>query len=149
MYRFTSKVEVKNEDDCWVWLAGKSSGGYGSFRFEGKIVGAHIVAYKLHYGIADLQGMSVLHTCDNPSCVNPKHLFLGTAKDNALDKVAKGRHNDHKGEKHPSVKLTEQLVKYIREQVAKGTSQAAIAKEVGVTRANICTIVHKRSWTHV
>ncbi len=149
MRRFTDKVDIKNKDDCWNWLGGKSSDGYGNFRFEGKIVGSHVVAYKLHHNVNDLKGLHVLHTCDNPSCVNPEHLFLGTASDNAIDKVSKGRHNDHKGELHPMVKLTEQLVIYIREQFKRGKSQAAIAREVKVTRNNIHHIVHRRSWTHI
>ena len=89
MKRFWDKVDKTGE--CWIWTAYTKTDGYGQFKFDGKMRGAHRMAWLLTNGeIPD--GMLVCHTCDNPSCVNPNHLFLGTNQDNADDKMNKGRH---------------------------------------------------------
>ena len=76
-------------DGCWEWLASKNPDGYGRVRRFGRMESAHRIAYELYVGA--IEDKQVLHTCDNPSCVNPKHLFLGTHKENMEDKVRKGR----------------------------------------------------------
>lgn len=88
--RFAQKVIEGDVKSCWNWTAGKSKAGYGHFWLRGKSFGAHRIAMMLHTGILD-QSMLVCHTCDNPSCCNPSHLFYGTPLDNMLDKVSKGR----------------------------------------------------------
>ena len=88
--RFLTKYEVDSKTDCWLWTGWKTSKGYGGFSLNGKDVGAHRVSYMLFKHDVD-EKLSVLHTCDNPSCVNPDHLFLGTQQDNMLDKKSKGR----------------------------------------------------------
>lgn len=90
-FRFWDKVLIG--DECWVWQAGiKPHNGYGAFSLNGREMVAHRVAWLLCHGeIPD--GLRVLHHCDNPPCVRPDHLFLGTQKDNVLDAVAKGRHS--------------------------------------------------------
>lgn len=86
--RFWEKVDKSG--DCWWWTAATDTGGYGRFNDGDRLLGAHRYSYKLHHGeIPD--GLYVLHTCDNKPCVNPKHLWLGTARDNSLDMVKKGR----------------------------------------------------------
>lgn len=90
--RFDRKFEKRGPDECWPWTGAREKSGYGrihvsSYRSPGW---AHRVSYELAVGVIP-EGMEVCHTCDNPSCVNPAHLFVGTTKDNALDKVAKGR----------------------------------------------------------
>ena len=147
--RFLCKIDIKSENECWNWTASKCSDGYGHFRFEGSIVGSHIVMYKLYNNIKDLQGLHILHSCDNPACCNPKHLRAGTASENAIDKVNKNRHNNHKGELHPSVTLTEEIVLLIRKLYKEGKSQAELGRKFEVTRANIHYIVHNKSWSHI
>jgi len=86
--KFWSKV--KRSDDCWEWQGGKSPLGYGRVRHEGKDWFAHRVAYYLIYGVHP-GNLSVCHKCDNPPCVRPDHLFLGTRHDNMMDSARKGR----------------------------------------------------------
>lgn len=90
--RFWSKAEVRGPDECWPWLAAAGPRGYGRFWMDGRLRPAHVVAWELRHRQPFPTGMDGCHTCDTPECVNPAHIFPGTAKDNALDSVAKGRH---------------------------------------------------------
>ena len=89
LQRFWEKVQKKS-GGCWTWLGAKNNQGYGNFNVGGKFERAHRIAYCLSIGEVPA-GLFVLHHCDNPSCVNPKHLFLGTQKDNMQDCLKKGR----------------------------------------------------------
>lgn len=89
--RFKKKYLINDQTDCWEWTASKNNIGYGMFRFDSNgMRTAHRVSYEMHKGPIP-QGHVVCHTCDNPKCVNPDHLWTGTLKDNAQDMVAKGR----------------------------------------------------------
>ena len=142
--RFWRFVDKSDDDSCWLWSGGTVGRGYGSIMLPDQSTGtAHRVSYEIHYGeIPD--GMNVLHKCDNPPCVNPKHLFLGTHADNSLDMTDKNRQAN--GESCGLSKLTESDIKYIRES---DLTQKELAKEFGVTQANISEIKRGRTWRHV
>ena len=106
MKRFFDKIE--KTDTCWIWKAGlRGKTGYGAFKLNSKVIDAHRVSYELHHGVIP-DGVYVCHTCDNRKCVNPDHLFLGTAKDNWQDGFDKNRIkllggiDTEKLKKHPS-----------------------------------------------
>lgn len=145
--RFWSKV--RRGEGCWTWLASTSPRGYGNIRWRGRKHRANRIAWELERGPVP-EGMFVCHSCDNPSCVNPDHLFLGTAKDNAQDRTQKGRNRSCRGETHGMVKLTSQQVLEIRQRWAAGPpNQRLLAQEYGVCRPLISMIVHRRIWAHI
>ncbi len=141
--RFWSKVDKTSKNECWLWTACKHEDGYGLFKYEGKQCYAHRVSYKIEYG-SITNGLCVCHSCDNTSCVNPEHLFLGSYKDNTRDAVRKGRLA--KGEKQGSSKLTETDIKLIRKDTRP---ERVIAKDYDVGGTTIGLIRRKETWKHV
>lgn len=149
--RFWSKV-VKS-DGCWEWQGGRFAGpGYGRFSIKHKNTLAHRVAWELTYGpIPD--GLFVCHRCDNPSCVRPGHLFLGTALDNNRDMAAKGRRADFRGrtgkplpgEMNGAAKLRAVDVLAIR----NAPSASGLAATYGVTASMIYRIRRGEAWRHL
>jgi hypothetical protein len=162
--RFMAKVE-KSESGCWNWIGGKDKKGYGKFSIgrshnpdgtrRNSMVTATRVVYELLVGpIPDTQGFHgtcVLHHCDNPSCVNPEHLFLGSNSDNVHDMDVKNRRVNAqlKGSAHHASKLTEEAVYEIAKRIKAGESQVGIAKEFGVIPATINHIKKGRLWNHL
>jgi len=140
--RFRAKIR-RHSCGCWIWDAGKMPSGYGHFKFNGKTLKAHRIAWSLKHGEIP-KGMQILHKCDIPSCVNPDHLFLGTHTDNMRDKVRKGRQT--KGRGHWSNKLTESQVLEIKERLGKGERQEAIAEQFGLCQATVSQIKLGRAW---
>ena len=146
--RFEAKF-TKSEG-CWEWNAYKDRVGYGTFRIAERHQMAHRVAYQLYVGEIPA-GLCVCHHCDNPRCVNPAHLFLGTQADNMRDRENKGRgvFPGLSGENHGSAKLTEAQVIEIRAKYGEGARQVDLAKEFGVTQSIISMIVCGRVWTKI
>lgn len=143
--RFTDKADVCGPDDCWEWTAGKNKAGYGTIHIQGGMYISHRVAYFIRYGV-DPGELLVCHKCDNPSCVNPDHLFLGTHQDNSDDKVSKGRDVHARGEQCGMAKLTEQDVQEILESDKTNT---VLATHFGVRNCEISDIKRGKIWKHV
>jgi hypothetical protein len=144
--RFLAKV-VKTEG-CWLWTARKTPQGYGRFGYQGENRLAHRVAFEL-FKAPFASGLHVLHRCDNPGCVNPDHLFLGTNAANVEDKVSKGRAQRLEGERNGRSKLTEADVLAIRDAVARGVHRQELARLYGVAPMHINSVAARRSWRHV
>lgn len=143
--RFWSKV--KKSRGCWEWIGAKDGAGYGylgTTRGQ-KPLKAHRVSYELNIG--PIGGLHVCHKCDNPICVNPAHLFLGTMQDNMADKMAKGRGGQLSGERHFKAKTTRAMAKKIHEMRKQGTSQQAIADSLGVSQNCVSKILSGNHWT--
>lgn len=149
--RFWSKVE--KTDGCWEWKGRKLPKGYGKIGFKGKEEYAHRVSWILHFGEIPRK-IQVCHTCDNPSCVRPSHLFLGTNSDNQLDCEMKGRRNRPKdfqvGSSNNKAKLTESDVMEIRIMYASGQyKQKHLAELFGVGETTVTDILIGNKWSHV
>lgn len=146
--RFWAKVDKRTDDECWPWTASLVR-GYGWLSRGGQSAGriyAHRLSFEMHYGpIPD--GLSVLHHCDNPPCVNPRHLFSGTQADNIADKVQKGR--QQRGEQAGGAKLTTREVIEIKRARSAGTAVAALASQFGVNKSAISRIANGTRWAHV
>ena len=138
------RCTINKETNCWEWDGGVDSWGYGQFFKYKKTHKAHRTMYKEIYGNIPF-GMFVCHTCDNPKCINPDHLWLGTPKENAHDRDKKGRHHKFVGEEHPQAKLNWELVKMIRQNPHKYT-QKKLADICGVSLSTIRDVVYNRYW---
>jgi predicted XRE-type DNA-binding protein len=145
--RFLDKIEIDDQTGCWNWTAGKWGKGYGQFSVSGRPMSAHRFSYQHFVGeIPD--GLDVLHSCDNPGCVNPEHLWLGTNEDNIADKVSKGRSGV--GSDNPNAKITAETVLVIRELVGSGqVKQSEIADQLGLSRQGVSDIVNRKVWRNV
>jgi len=134
-------VKRGRKSECWEWQ-GTTVYGYGQFSFKQKRYRANRAAYEAHYGV-DPGDMFVCHRCDNPTCCNPHHLFLGTVEDNTADMVAKGR--SARGWRHNKTKLDIEDVRYIRKAHESG---ASLARRYGVSGAAISSIKAGKNWGH-
>jgi hypothetical protein len=145
--RFWAKVA--RGPGCWEWT-GALSRGYGQFAVGGskRVLGAHRVSWE-HVNGPVPPGLFVLHRCDNPRCVRPDHLFIGTIKDNTADMLAKGRHNPPRGSRCGTSKLTESDAAAIRSLAAEGFAHPIIASRFSVSRPTVSLIVARKTWRHV
>lgn len=155
---------VRVVGDCWEWTGSRSFWGYGTAYMDGKPYRAHRASYLVFVGEIP-EGMFVLHKCDNPACVRPSHLFVGTLSDNAQDCARKGRSGAQRhprsmvryvpperrsrGTKRPSAKLNDAAVIEIRGLLASGTSMRQIALRYGVSHQIIRRIRNGEGWKHV
>lgn len=141
--RFDEKW-YEDENGCHIWTAAKNPKGYGNFGAKGKVHKSHRWAFERVYGYLP---EVVMHICDVPSCVNPKHLRPGTHGDNVKDKMDKGRHNCARGEAHGGAKLTLEQVEEIREKYGKGGRQYnELGREYGVSGKAVSKIIKGLSW---
>lgn len=150
--RFWEKVNKQGPDDCWNWTATKDGLGYGWIGDGDKhMTRAHRVSYILNVGpIPTTEPRTlVLHHCDNPSCVNPAHLWLGTDKDNCDDMIAKHRDAHCRGGDCHSATFTPELVKIIRLRIENGEVIRKLAQEYNVTPNAIQKIKKRSSWAWV
>ncbi len=142
--RFWKHVNRAADDECWTWTGSHDKGGYGLFYPERpqypQTIHAQRFMYILQHGSID-KSLDVCHTCDNPGCVNPRHLFAGTTQDNMLDMTKKGRHG--------TVKLTFEQVRDIRRRCAAGELQYRLAQEFNVVNSCICNVVNRKTFAFV
>ena len=136
---------IVTETGCAEWTGYRDGDGYGIVRVGGKNKRAHRVSYTLSMGpIPD--GFHVLHRCDNPPCINPDHLFLGTNYDNVKDKISKGRDRGVHGTENRHNKLTPEQVIEIRNSTG---TQRAVAAQYGVSGSLVNYIRNRKSWKHL
>jgi hypothetical protein len=150
--KFESKFIKGSSDECWLWLGNIDKDGYGDFHAyvgipkKRRKFSAHRCSYRFYVN-EKLDGFVVCHTCDNPACANPAHLFLGTPALNSLDMVNKNR--SMKGVKNNKAKLTDRKVKIIKNLIAKDYNKKEIAKKFAVSESTIFAIAANKSWSHV
>lgn len=142
-------AHVEKTDTCWVW-AGFKLKGYGRLSFLGQHVYAHRLAWELTNGPIP-EGLCVLHQCDNPPCVRPDHLFLGTNAENMADRNAKGRHLSCgvRGENVVTHKLTEADVRTMRSLHTAGVKIPSLARRFNVHYNTAYYVVRNRTWRHI
>ena len=149
-----SKVDKRDEDECWKWKGYKNDEGYGRTWINDKGYYAHRVIYSLVYpnsinlnapSSTDETGF-LLHTCDNPACCNPKHLWIGSHWDNMADKVKKGRSADFSGDKGPRCKLTMEQAMQIRELRKAGISAKELAKQFEISLSSMKSLLANKSY---
>jgi len=145
---------VDKTGSCWLWTGSKDKDGYGGFTDENRRnIRAHRASWIIHFGPIPT-GMNVCHKCDNPPCVRPDHLFLGTYQDNTIDMVNKGRHGGggkgvSRGSRNGCAKLNEQQVLKIRDLLDKGEKTDIIAAKFKVYWLTIFNIKHRKTWKHI
>jgi hypothetical protein len=143
--QFLKKIKVIKT--CWEWQGFINKLGYGTTSLRSKFILAHRLAWILFKEEIPKE-IHVCHTCDNPLCVNPDHLFLGTHQDNMNDMFMKNR-KSHKGENHPRSKLCEKDINEIFKLRKNGWTQTKIAELFGVYQTVISRILNKKLWSHI
>jgi hypothetical protein len=153
--RFESKFIPEPNSGCWLWIGGANCEGRGRFYINGSNTTAPRACWMIYVG-AIPEGLDVCHKCDNPSCVNPDHLWLGTAKDNLADMVQKNRHYQKnkpwllaRGERNGASKLNEESVSEIKSRIANGQSIRSIALDFGISKTTVDSIKRGTLWGHV
>jgi len=142
------RLTAINDQGCWVWAGNVNKDGYGLTNYHGKTMAAHRVSYMVRVGeIA--KGLSVLHSCDVPACINPSHLHLGTQAQNRRECVERGRNAPQHGEFNPQSRLTEDQASQILELSRSGEKTRLLADKFSVSGATISAIRSGRRWAHL
>jgi hypothetical protein len=141
---------VLKTDTCWLWTRYRDPAGYGQLHLtKKKHILAHRHAWELSHRRKIPKGMMILHHCDNPPCVNPAHLYLGTQMDNMADKMRRGRHRPTRGERDGMAKLNEEQIREIRlAYAAGGVTQEVLAQYFGISQTQISDIIARKRWAH-
>ena len=145
--RFWSKVSRGDSDACWIWIRSLINSGYGSMKWKGYPNTSNRMSWEIHYGSIP-KGMCVLHNCpngDNKRCVNPKHLYLGTMKDNAIDRVTKRQHGIYTHPEYRNPNLTWNKIEEIR-KLKDSFTTTQLAKEFNISRMAAWGIITNRHW---
>lgn len=140
--RFWANLDATGS--CWEWRGESIRLGYGRLRVGRRKVLAHRFAYAMFRG--EPGDLFVCHTCDNPPCCNPTHLFLGTTTDNMRDMVSKGRNAESHGEHNPNAKLTDDDAREVIRMRAAGASRRVVAERFGISRTMVSLITSGRNW---
>jgi hypothetical protein len=143
--RLQKYSRLNSDTGCVEWVGSRNTGGYGHLMVHGKLRTAHRVAFEIAHGPLP-EGAHVLHRCDNPSCINPEHLFLGTHCENMADMKTKGRNISFQGERHACARLTEEIVVRIRQDCRR---HPEVAADYGVSRSTVAMIRRRKIWKHV
>lgn len=134
--RLIAKAVKDAQSGCWEWTACTSPGGYGAIQIAGKKVTAHRAMWRAMYGDPPA-GIFVCHRCDNKRCINPNHLFAGTAMENNRDRSIKGRSFRGTGERHPNSRFTDVEVAAAVARTAAGETRAEVAAALGVSSSTV------------
>lgn len=155
---FSGRYVIHTDDDfwnlvdksgaCWIWRGRRNKRGYGHPCIHGRPILAHRHAWILTRGEIPA-GLCALHHCDNPPCVNPDHLYLGTYADNARDREERGRRIYAHGSALAHARLTEKAVLEIRARCSAGETQRALAREFNVNYRTIGVVVRRQTWRHI
>lgn len=150
IHRLEAKIDKRGPDECWPWIGGMGSWGYGSFWIEGKNINSSRAVYILMVGPVG-SDLVVRHTCDNPACCNPAHLVPGTQAENLKDCRDRKRTVYRFGKDHPrpTSKLTESQVREVRKLSREGLNNCQIARQYGVDNTTIRSIVLGKTWAHL
>ncbi len=141
------KIDKRTEDECWEWMGCKNWDGYGTIKINQILWGVHRLVYELTYGSIPKE-LFVCHKCNNPSCCNPKHLYVGTPKDNMDQRDREER--QAMGEKNGRSKLTKQDVLEIRRLYSlENYSQRKLGEMFGICKTQISRIINRKNWRYV
>ena len=159
--RFWSRIDRKSDSECWPWKGrSRSRYGYGIITSDRRVVKCNYYAHRVSWVIANGADvppkMAVLHDCDNPACVNPAHLRLGTLKDNAYDMIKRGRGSLQNGsgpvffgEENRAAKITEDIARAIRILSAAGYSYSRLSRMFHISSTQVGRVVRRGDWQHV
>ena len=139
-WRFWSKVDRSNTNGCWPWTSSKDKDGYGVFRYNARKIMAHRIAYLFTYGYLPTNAR-ICHTCDNPGCCNPNHLFFGSDSDNIIDCIVKN--------KHSNCKLKADQIMPIKNAILNGATVKDVALCYNVSQTTIYYILNGTTWWYI